>query len=122
MHGTCGLNNPWHRTSGRCHNRVGNPGRLPSVSLRLVGGQQDEPKQKMDLCEGRLTIKSNLAKSHLLAAIDPDNTGLGLGQISRGRDFRDANPVKQIWQNSARWPLISKILGCHFGQVQQTGF
>ena len=30
-HGTCGLNNPWHRTCGRCHNWVGIPGRPPNV-------------------------------------------------------------------------------------------
>ena len=26
MHGTCDLNNPWHRTCGQCHDRVGIPG------------------------------------------------------------------------------------------------
>ena len=31
-HGTCGLNNPWHRTCGRCHNWVVIPGRPPYVT------------------------------------------------------------------------------------------
>ena len=38
MHGTCGLNNPWHRTCGRCHNWVGIPGRPPHVIPRGSAG------------------------------------------------------------------------------------
>ena len=50
MHGTCGLNNPWHPTCGQCHNRVGNPVRhlkenniLPGPLLSIkskVGGEK----------------------------------------------------------------------------------
>ena len=38
VHGTCGLNKPWHRTCGRCHNRVGIPISPPFVIPRGSAG------------------------------------------------------------------------------------
>ena len=44
VHGTCGLNNPWHRTCGRCQAGLEIPVGLPMWSLV---GQQDWEKKKI---------------------------------------------------------------------------
>ena len=44
MHRTCGLNNPWDRTFGRCHNWIGIPGIPPHVTPKGSSGWSKKEK------------------------------------------------------------------------------
>ena len=112
MHGTCGLNNPWHRTCARCPNWVGNPRRPPYVILRGSAWWKNYLKQKNILPHSGFYDNKNVwnFRFHICVEI---NEIYHLNCPFRSNGFVSDMVIflskfgKKVWFCNIFWPILT---------------